>query len=106
VSRGEPDDFIVLDPCPDSVWEQLPGGPIASDDDRFGEVWQYMGTFRAEDHVVHEFRHRAHPGFGHARVYAHVLDNDAGPHLDRLTADGQELPLPDECPESSEKDQQ
>jgi hypothetical protein len=26
-----------------------------------GEAWQYMGSFKHEDKVVHEFRHRNHP---------------------------------------------
>lgn len=30
-----------------------------------GEAWQYMGSYRQDTRVVHEFRHRSHP-----------LDND------------------------------
>ena len=26
-----------------------------------GEAWQYMGSFKNKDKVVHEFRHRNHP---------------------------------------------
>ena len=26
-----------------------------------GEVWQYMGSFKQNDKLVHEFRHRYHP---------------------------------------------
>ena len=26
-----------------------------------GEAWQYMGSFKQEDKVIHEFRHRYHP---------------------------------------------
>ena len=26
-----------------------------------GEAWQYMGSFRQGDRVIHEFRHRMHP---------------------------------------------
>ena len=82
-----------LDPCPDSVWEQLPGGPVALNPG-FGEVWQYTGTVVVEAGPVrHEFRHRAHPGYSDARVYAHVHDEDAGPRLARLWADGHELAL-------------
>ncbi len=87
------EDLFLLDPCPDSVWMQLPGGPEAIDD-VFGESWQYMGSARREGGVRHEFRHRAHPDYGSARVYAHVADDDAGPRLSRLVADGRELPLP------------
>lgn len=88
------DDHFFLDPCPDSVWTQLPGGPTAANDD-FGELWQYLSSVRRDGQVRHEFRHRAHPDFDNARVYAHVTDDDAGPRLSRLVADGRELPLPD-----------
>jgi hypothetical protein len=62
-----------------------------------------MGTISVPDHVHHEFRHRAHPLYDDARVYAHVRDGDAGPRLSRLTADGEELVLP-ECPAREESD--
>lgn len=26
-----------------------------------GEAWQYMGSFKNKDKVIHEFRHRFHP---------------------------------------------
>ena len=26
-----------------------------------GESWQYMGSFKQDDKVIHEFRHRLHP---------------------------------------------
>jgi hypothetical protein len=86
------EEFLFLDPCPDSVWQQLPGGPVALDD-ALGETWQYLGSARGEGSLRHEFRHRAHPEYGSARVYAHVEDDDAGPHLSRLVADGRELAL-------------
>jgi hypothetical protein len=82
-----------------SVWQRLPGGPVAGNDDHGGEVWQYMGSFRANDRFRHEFRHRAHPSYDNARVYAHVLDDDSGPRLSRLVADGRELPTCDDCDE-------
>jgi hypothetical protein len=88
------DDHFFLGLCPDSVWMQLPGGPTAANDD-LDERWQYMCSWRQEDRVRHEFRHRAHPDFDDARVYAHVTDDHAGPRLSRLVADGRELPLPD-----------
>jgi hypothetical protein len=86
--------IIWLDPCPESVWELLPGGPDAPNDSE-GEVWQYMGTIPEEEqgHVRHEFRHRAHPLFDSNRVYAFVVDDDAGPRLTRLIANGREVPL-------------
>ncbi len=86
------EEHVCLDPCPDSVWGQLPGGPVALDD-TFGEVWRYMGSARAEGAYRHEFRHRAHPDYGGARVYAHVVDDDTGPRLRRLVADGREVRL-------------
>lgn len=87
------EDLFFLDPCPDSVWMQLPGGPEAVDD-TFREQWQYTGSVRRDGRVRHEFRHRAHPDYGSARVYAHVADDDAGPRLSCLVADGRALPLP------------
>ena len=29
-----------------------------------GEAWQYMGSFKNKDKVIHEFRHRLHPVTG------------------------------------------
>lgn len=29
-----------------------------------GEAWQYMGSFRQDTRIIHEFRHRNHPMFG------------------------------------------
>ncbi len=88
------EEFIVLEPCPDSVWQQLPGGPFALDD-TFGESWHYMGSVRTDGSFRHEFRHRAHPDYDRARVYAHIVDDDTGPRLTRLIADGRDLPLPE-----------
>jgi hypothetical protein len=85
--------ITFMDPCPDSVWEQLPGGPTAWNDS-FGESWQYLGSLPEEGRVRHEFRHRAHPLYRDARLYAHVLDGDAGPYLGRLIANGRQLELP------------
>lgn len=28
-----------------------------------GEAWQYMGSFRQDNRIIHEFRHRNHPTF-------------------------------------------
>jgi hypothetical protein len=89
-----------LDPCPDSVWAQLPGGPEAWND-TFAEAWQYLGTvFDNDDEFRHEFRHRAHPLYRDHRVYAHVLDGEAGPRLERLLGvlDGDELASHDPDP--------
>ena len=87
-------EIIWLEPCPESVWELLPGGPEAWNDE-WAECWQYLGSIPEEGRagLRHEFRHRAHPDFNDARVYAHIFDDDTGPLLGRLIADGRELPL-------------
>jgi hypothetical protein len=28
-----------------------------------GEGWQYMGSFKQSNRIIHEFRHRFHPKF-------------------------------------------
>ena len=28
-----------------------------------GEAWQYMGSFKQDNRIIHEFRHRHHPRF-------------------------------------------
>ena len=88
-------EIIWLEPCPESVWELLPGGPEAWNDE-WAECWQYLGSIPEEGRarLRHEFRHRAHPDFNDARVLAHVVDDDTGPRLGRLIADGRELALP------------
>lgn len=88
------EEFFVVDALPDSVWGQVPGGPEAYNAD-LDECWQYMGSVREAECLRHEFRHRAHPGLCDARVYAHVFDDDSGPRLGRLIADGREVPLSD-----------
>jgi hypothetical protein len=35
------------------------------------EAWQYMGSFKQNDKVIHSFRHRCHPHHGQ-RVDLHV----------------------------------
>ncbi len=87
-------EMVWLDPCPDSVWELLPGGPVA-DGGPWHECWQYMGSAREEaGRLRHEFRHRSHPDFDNGRGYAHVLDDDSGPRLGRLVANDVSQPLP------------
>ena len=88
-------EIICLEPCPESVWELLPGGPKAWNDG-WAECWQYLDSIPEEGRarLRHEFRHRAHPHFNGARVLAHVVDDDTGPRLGRLIADGRELALP------------
>lgn len=51
----------------DFMWLWLELHPINADieDPRTaendGEVWEYVGTYKNKDRVVHEFRHRNHP---------------------------------------------
>jgi hypothetical protein len=50
-----------------AMWETLANHPInegleypmvAYND---GEQWQYMGSYRQDDKIIHDFRHRNHP---------------------------------------------
>jgi hypothetical protein len=49
------------------MWEWVAAHPLNEGLDNTslamndGEGWQYMGSFRQEDRVIHEFRHRNHP---------------------------------------------
>jgi hypothetical protein len=49
------------------MWEKLEKHPINEgiENPRLalnsGELWQYMGSFRQGDKVIHSFRHRSHP---------------------------------------------
>jgi hypothetical protein len=51
----------------DYMWDWLSNHPINKDIDNptiaenQGEEWQYMGSFKNGDNVIHEFRHRCHP---------------------------------------------
>jgi hypothetical protein len=40
-----------------------------------GEAWQYMGSFKQNDKIIHSFRHRCHPRHGQ-RVELHVEASD------------------------------
>ena len=84
-SREAMSNIIWLDPFPEFVWERLPGGPSAWNP-QWDEAQQYLGSTIPEvpGCLRHEFRHRAHPLYWGFRVYAHVLDDDTGPRLDRL----------------------
>ncbi len=72
--------WMHLDPCPDSVWELLPGGRQARNE-ASGEVWRYLGTFVEPDRFSHGFRHDRHPLYDDHVVWASVRDTDAGPWL-------------------------
>lgn len=72
--------WIMLDPCPDSVWELLPGGREARSH-LDGTVWQYIGTFVRPEYFTHTFQHDRHPLHDDHVVWADVRDHDAGPCL-------------------------
>ncbi len=48
--------------------ENLPDPTVALNDIN-GEVWQYIGTFKHDKNVIHEFRHRSFPTDGGVRFY-------------------------------------
>jgi hypothetical protein len=56
----------------DSMWKWVAEHPINENiehptvalNDESGEAWQYMGSFRQKNKVIHEFRHRHHPKTG------------------------------------------
>lgn len=51
----------------DYMWQWLESHPINEgiENPRLalnnGELWQYMGSFKQGDKVIHSFRHRQHP---------------------------------------------
>lgn len=51
----------------DFMWEWVEQHPINEGIENprlalnFGEVWQYMGSYRQDNKVIHSFRHRQHP---------------------------------------------
>jgi hypothetical protein len=51
----------------DYMWEWLSNHPINKDLEEpsvalnEGEAWQYMGSYKQNDSVIHSFRHRSHP---------------------------------------------
>jgi len=52
--------------------EGLPDTSIAMNQ---GEAWQYMGSFKQDSKVIHEFRHRFHPKT-QKREYIKLNGND------------------------------
>jgi hypothetical protein len=45
------------------------------------EAWQYMGSFKQNDKVIHSFRHRCHPRHGqkidlHVQASENMIDED------------------------------
>lgn len=63
------------------MWKWLEEHPINKDIEEptlamnEGEAWQYMGTFKQDDRIIHEFRHRNHPATG-LRQYLKVSGSD------------------------------
>ena len=41
-----------------------------------GEMWQYMGSFKQKDKVIHELRHRQHPTTGTRQYLKLEASND------------------------------
>ena len=66
------------------MWEWLATNPINEGLDtpsiamNEGEAWQYMGSFKQNDKVIHSFRHRCHPRHGQ-KIDLHV---SASPDFD------------------------
>jgi len=52
-----------------NMWDKLANHPINESIEEpslavnEGEAWQYMGSFRQDTRIIHEFRHRNHPRF-------------------------------------------
>lgn len=61
--------IILKQNCPEweYAWEWLANHPLNKDLENpsvafnNGEGWQYMGSYRQNGQVIHEFRHRSHP---------------------------------------------
>ena len=49
----------------DFMWKWLEDHPLNKDIDTLapneGEHWQYMGSLKQKDRLLHQFRHRKHP---------------------------------------------
>jgi hypothetical protein len=65
-------EMIIIEPQSpewDYMWNWLANHPLNENtldkslayNEESGEAWQYMGSFRQNKQVVHEFRHRHHP---------------------------------------------
>lgn len=63
-------ELILIEPNSpewDFMWNWLSNHPINENIEEpsvaqnNGESWQYMGSFKQEERVIHEFRHRNHP---------------------------------------------
>lgn len=63
-------ELILIEPNStewDYMWQWLNDHPINKDIEQpslamnEGEAWQYMGSFKQNERVIHQFRHRFHP---------------------------------------------
>jgi hypothetical protein len=63
-------DIVIVEqvsPEWDDMWNKLNDHPLNEGLEQpktavnNGEVWQYMGSYRQADKVIHSFRHRSHP---------------------------------------------
>ena len=63
-------DLILIEPESSEwifMWNWLAAHPINKDIEQptiaqnGSEAWQYMGSYKQKDRVIHEFRHRNHP---------------------------------------------
>lgn len=66
-------ELVLIDPNSpewEYMWGWLEAHPInegvenPSEALNEGEAWQYMGSFKKGQRIVHEFRHRKHPAIG------------------------------------------
>ena len=78
-------EYIIIQPNSNEwnyMWDWLAKHPINENIDvpsvanYEGEVWQYMGSFKQDNKVIHSFRHRSHPLHGQ-RVDLHVQASES-----------------------------
>ena len=65
-------EFVLIEPETaewNDMWERLAQHPINEGIEEpkvalhNGEAWQYMGSYKKADKVIHQFRHRQHPAY-------------------------------------------
>jgi hypothetical protein len=70
-----------------NMWDMVASHPLNVDYDNpsvllhNGEAWQYMGSFKQDNRIIHEFRHRFHPRFQRSeyltfRASDNITDDD------------------------------
>lgn len=69
------------------MWEWLSAHPINEGQEKpyeaenplNGEKWQYCGSFRQDQRIIHEMRHRSHPSDNERHILKlHASDNISG----------------------------